>query len=268
MYLEVICSGRGTCRLLIAPIRRKISGWPMVLPVELGIRCQDRWISRNWPVELKRFEFFANRRHLLKALGIATLATALSNFTVAAAQRFGLRYLRPPGALPEREFLDNCIRCGQCAQVCPNQCIKFFDTEQGLAARDTPYIIPREKACILCMKCGDVCPTGAIVPVKYEAAAIVAEVDMGQARVDEQLCLSFQGKTCGVCYRACPLPDVALRVGRLEQPHVSELCVGCGLCERSCIQIPQAIKVIPRHLITEMAASTNLSTNPTMGRAS
>ncbi len=23
-------------------------------------------------------------------------------------------------------------------------------------------------------------------------------------------------------------------------------CIGCGLCERSCIQIPQAIKILPR----------------------
>ena len=42
-----------------------------------------------------------------------------------------------------------------------------------------------------------------------------------------------------------PLQDVAIRVGRLEQPRVLKDCVGCGLCERSCIQIPQAIRIIP-----------------------
>ena len=56
---------------------------------------------------------------------------------------------------------------------------------------------------------------------------------------------SISAKTCGVCYRACPLPDIAIYVGRLEQPHVTDKCVGCGLCERSCIQMPQAIRVIP-----------------------
>ena len=95
------------------------------------------------------------------------------------------------------------------------------------------------------MKCGEACPTGALQPIKHDAADIIANVRMGKARVDESICLSYQGKTCGVCYRACPLQDVAIRVGRLEQPHVLGACVGCGLCERSCIQIPQAIRIIP-----------------------
>lgn len=189
------------------------------------------------------------RREFLRGLGVLAVAAALapvSSIPAAASTSPGTaRYLRPPGARAEADFLHRCIRCGQCGAVCPNRAISYLDLSQGLQALDTPFLVAREQACILCMKCGDICPSGAIEPIPRTGEAVMARVKMGQAVVDKNLCLSYQGKTCGVCYRACPLQDVAIRVGMLEQPEVSEACVGCGLCERSCIQMPQAIRVFP-----------------------
>ncbi len=185
------------------------------------------------------------RRAFWKVLSVSGLAALFSKSAFASRSRTSLRFLRPPGALAEQAFLDSCIRCGKCGESCPNDTIKFFSFENGWSSYNTPYIVPREKPCILCMECSQACPTGAIQKIKHEAEEIISKVNMGKAKVNEDICLSYQGKSCGVCYRACPLPDVSLRVGYMEQPTVMDACVGCGICERACIQMPQAIRIIP-----------------------
>ena len=52
------------------------------------------------------------------------------------------------------------------------------------------------RACTLCLKCGEACPTGAIVPLVEKD-----EARMGEAVVDERLCVSHNGTgVCGACH--------------------------------------------------------------------
>jgi len=170
--------------------------------------------------------------------------------------------LRPPGALKEEDFLSTCIKCGMCVEACP------FDTLVLAGPGDnkplgTPFFIPREIPCYMCpdIPCVPVCPTGAL---DVESVSTNGELDinksqMGVAIVDDKNCIAFWGIQCDACYRACPLMDEAIslkyekneRTGKhaFLKPIVnSDICTGCGLCERACVTKEAAIIVLPREV--------------------
>ncbi len=156
---------------------------------------------------------------------------------------------RPPGALPESDFLARCIHCYLCQDVCPPGCILMKpDTEPD---RHTPYITPRLKACTLCLKCCDVCPTGALTRLSNKR-----DVQMGLAAVDETICVShLRTGACGACFTACPLRGDAITQGLYNAPYVNpEHCTGCGLCEEVCIVPYRAIRVYPTEHVSEGVA--------------
>ena len=150
--------------------------------------------------------------------------------------------IRPPGALPEQDFLATCILCQECIRVCPTQGLKPALLEAGLRAIGTPKLLGREGGCQLNRSCPNlcarVCPVGAIQVIPRE------KMRLGLAVVDQRVCLAWdQGVRCLVCVEACPTQAATAYHGRVTVDPTK--CSGCGICERACPVVGSAIRVTP-----------------------
>ena len=164
--------------------------------------------------------------------------------------------LRPPGVGGEADFLDLCIRCGECMKVCVNNALQPAGLEAGVKGLFSPVLIPRLNYCEYdCTLCGQVCPTGAIPNL---VAAVKDKTVIGKAAFDRKRCLPWaKNEECLVCQEHCPLPQKAIttttclitqadgKTKLLKRPHVDRnLCIGCGICENKCpLDGPSAIRV-------------------------
>lgn len=156
--------------------------------------------------------------------------------------RLPLTILRPPGSLPETEFMETCQRCGNCAAACPVQAIKPLRVRTD-ARKGTPYIDPNVAACVACQEvaCTHVCPSGALRPI-----ANPTDIRMGLAVFDAAHCTRPTGDSCTICITTCPIGPAAIRLD--EAGLVSVLaagCTGCGVCQLYCPTSPKAIVVRP-----------------------
>jgi len=128
--------------------------------------------------------------------------------------------IRPPGALPEEEFLKRCIKCGQCMRVCPTNVIQPAGFAGGFENLWTPVLNNRigTSGCQLnCVACGQVCPTAAIRPISLDEKRGTGEfaggkpVKLGTAFVDRSRCLAWaMGRPCIVCQENCPVSPKAI----------------------------------------------------------
>ena len=178
--------------------------------------------------------------------GLAGLVT-LRLTPQAQARTFNLALIRPPGARPEREFLQRCLQCGLCMKACPTNALQPTLFEAGIEGMWTPRLVPRIGCCEYnCNLCGQVCPTEAIQPLALEDKQ---KVKIGLASFDITRCIPYAyNRDCMVCEEHCPIPEkaiyflqqeITLRDGTtrsVKQPHVDpDLCIGCGVCESVCV---------------------------------
>jgi ferredoxin-type protein NapG len=158
----------------------------------------------------------------------------------APAPASDAKLLRPPGALPEEQFLDVCSRCAKCVEVCPAQCIKI-GPDRG-RSDGAPHIDPDAVPCVLCtgLECMHHCPSGALVPT------LLNDIDMGTAVWHEQDCIRSHGEYCTMCVDHCPVGSVALELVDERIVVHEDGCVGCGVCQNNCPTDPKSITVTPR----------------------
>ena len=151
--------------------------------------------------------------------------------------------LRPPGALPEAEFLLACTRCDACVEACPYDAIVKAGPGAGAAA-NTPVIVPTRMPCYLCddLPCIPSCADGALLPIALGRAG----VRMGTAVLHPRACLAVRGEACDICIQCCPFPGEALRADGRGHPVVSaDRCTGCGICAQVCPSEPRALSIRP-----------------------
>ncbi len=211
----------------------------------------------------------------LTGAGMAALAHLNATSPIPATAKASLAQLgcvRPPGALPEADFLTRCLRCGQCMKVCPTNALQPAWLCYGFEGIFSPVVQARMGGCEPeCQACGQVCPTAALLPLPLEDKR---QAKIGTAVIYPELCLAWeQGRSCVVCQEVCPYGAIELKGHKdtkIPVPIITEnRCYGCGFCEMHCpVHIP-AIAIqplnalrLPSNTYAEAAKAAGLDLRP------
>jgi len=161
-----------------------------------------------------------SRRGFVLSLASGIFAVPAVRLSNKLGSNWHHKLIRPPGALPEAEFLKRCIKCGQCMRACPTNVIQPGGIQGGLENLWTPVLNNRigSSGCQLnCVACGQMCPTSAIRPITLAEKhglgdfAEAGPIKIGTAFFDRNRCLPWaMDKPCIVCEENCPVSPKAI----------------------------------------------------------
>ncbi len=193
-----------------------------------------------------------SRRQFFKR-GVDKATKAGMDLIEQRVQQKARRWIRPPFARPELDFLLACTRCNACMEACPHQVIFPLPFSRGAEVAATPALDLLNKGCHLCSDwpCVQACGDRALAFPEPEEINPEPESDetdnvlpfkLASVQIDTATCLPYNGPECGACRGSCPVPGALLWQG--EKPVIdAEVCVGCALCREACILEPKAVKV-------------------------
>lgn len=178
------------------------------------------------------------RRRLLFLAGAGAVTVVLGRLDIIRSRKISNK-VRPPGSIPENQFLARCLRCGECMKICPTNGLQPATLEVGWVGLLSPVLVPRLGGCErYCNECGAVCPSQAIRQLSLQEKSYVR---MGTAAIAKERCIAWeQQKLCLICDEACPFGAIYFRevsdaLGTSKRPFVNEdVCTGCGICEQRC----------------------------------
>ncbi len=212
----------------------------------------------RWPRTLNRKPDMG-RRALLTGLLAGISIPLLGRLDGQVHKVSEPRLIRPPGSLPEKDFLRLCQRCSLCMKVCPTNVINPTLGEAGMAGFWTPRLVMIQGYCeYTCTLCGSVCPSGAIREISVKEKT-ERPIKIGSAYVDRGRCLPWSGNgPCIVCEEHCPTSPKAIYFSKelvtgpdgkrilVPLPYMDlKICVGCGICEYKCpVKGRPAIRII------------------------
>jgi len=140
--------------------------------------------------------------------------------------------IRPPWAIEESHFIEECTRCFQCAEACPSHLIVK-------GAGGFPVMSFLRQGCDYCEACVKACPESALFQTKSSHTPPWYQL----AVINEQ-CFANRGVVCRSCGEVCESRAIEFKIavgGNSQVDINAATCDGCGECVHVCPA--QAIKI-------------------------